>query len=71
MQSRLPMHLAPRCKAISKRSRRPCQSPAVNGCAVCRMHGARGGAPKGNRNALRSGRYTSDAIAFRRRSRNW
>jgi hypothetical protein len=30
------------------------------------MHGAGGGAPKGNRNALRHGRYTAQAIAMRR-----
>ncbi len=32
---------APRCKARSKRSGNPCQSPAVNGWAVCRFHGAK------------------------------
>src|ERR1700687_3627595 len=43
MQSRLPMHQAKRCRATSKRTRRPCQSPAVRGWVVCRMHGAGGG----------------------------
>ena len=33
------------------------------------MHGAGGGAPKGNRNALRHGRYSADAVAERRRLR--
>jgi hypothetical protein len=32
----------------------------------CRMHGGRAGAPKGNRNALKHGRYTAEAIANRR-----
>jgi len=33
----------------------------------CRMHGGMSpGAPKGNRNALKHGRYTAEAIAGRR-----
>jgi uncharacterized protein YjcR len=33
----------------------------------CRMHGGTSpGAPKGNQNALKHGRYTADAIAKRR-----
>lgn len=33
----------------------------------CRMHGGKApGAPKGNRNAVRHGRYTAEAIAERR-----
>ena len=40
--------------------------PAVRGWAVCRMHGAGGGAPMGNQNALKHGRYTAKAIAERR-----
>ena len=66
MQSNLPMHQATRCRATSKRTRKPCRSPAVRGYAVCRMHGAGGGAPKGNKNALKHGRYTAEAIAGRR-----
>src|SRR3954447_23619617 len=53
MQRRLPMHLSPRCQARSKRSGRRCRAPAVRGAEVCRMHGARAGAPEGERN----GRY--------------
>jgi hypothetical protein len=36
------------------------------------MHGGAfgSGAPKGNRNALRHGRYTAEAIATRREMRN-
>jgi hypothetical protein len=30
------------------------------------MHGAGGGAPKGNNNALKHGRYTAEAVANRR-----
>ena len=33
---------------------------------VCRMHGAGGGAPKGNRNALKHGEFTAEATALRR-----
>jgi hypothetical protein len=61
-----PMHrlaaarAAPRCTAMSKRSRRPCQAP------VCRMHGARGGGQKGERNgAYVHGERTRNADANR------
>jgi len=58
------MQKAPRCKARSKRTRERCRAPAVKGWAVCRMHGARGGAPKGERNgAYRHGVYTQEALA--------
>jgi glucans biosynthesis protein len=60
------MHQAKRCRAKSKRSGKPCQSPAVRGRTVCRMHGAGGGAPRGNRNAYKHGRYTAEALAQRR-----
>jgi len=61
----LPIHKSPRCAART-RSGNPCQSPAMpNG--RCRMHGGKSqGAPKGNKNAFRHGRYTADAIANRR-----
>jgi hypothetical protein len=45
-----PMHLAKRCKAHSKRTGEPCNSPAKTGWSVCRMHGAGGGAPSGKAN---------------------
>jgi hypothetical protein len=50
----------------TRSSGKPCQSPAMaNG--RCRMHGGPSpGAPKGNRNAFKHGRYTSEAIARRR-----
>ena len=38
----LDMHQALRCHAKSKRSGKPCRSPAVRRSSVCRMHGARG-----------------------------
>jgi hypothetical protein len=61
-----PMHrcnAAPRCQAKSKRTGLPCRSPAVKGSRVCRMHGARGGAPEGKRNGnYRNGTRTKEAI---------
>jgi hypothetical protein len=61
-----PMHrcnAAPRCRAKSKRTGLPCRSPAVRGYRVCRMHGARGGAPTGERNGkYRHGARTKEAI---------
>lgn len=58
---------APRCRARSKRTGKPCQSPAVTGCKVCRHHGAGGGAPKGERNGnYKTGLYTREAVAERR-----
>ncbi len=56
-------HGAPRCKAKSKRTGKPCCAPAVRGCRVCRMHGARGGAPTGKQNGnYRYGARTKEAI---------
>ena len=65
MQSKLPMHLSRRCGART-RSGLQCQSPAMaNG--RCRMHGGGSpGAPTGNKNALKHGRYTGNAIEGRR-----
>ena len=58
---------APRCRARSKRTGKPCQSPAVTGWKVCRHHGAGGGAPKGERNGnYKTGFYTREAAAERR-----
>lgn len=62
-----PMMTSARCGAKT-RSGKPCRSPAVQGKGRCRMHGgAKGsGAPKGNRNALKHGLYTREAIAERK-----
>ena len=43
-----------------------CRAPAVRGSNVCRMHGAAGGAPKGNRNALKHGGFTAETLALRK-----
>ena len=69
MHCHWPMHLASRCHAKSKRSGLQCRAPAVRGANVCRMHGAAGGAPRGNKNALKHGcvTMTAEALAFRKR----
>ena len=62
----LDMHQALRCHAKSKRrSGSPCQAPAMRGHSVYRMHGAGGGAPKGNRNALKHGGFTAEGLALK------
>ena len=61
---------APRCRARCRRSKLPCRAPAMRGKTVCRLHGGKGGGPKGERNgAYRTGRYTAEAIAERRQVR--
>jgi hypothetical protein len=61
-------HAAPRCTARSKWTKDQCRAPAVRGWRVCRMHGARGGAPTGEHNGnYRHGLWTAEAIAERRR----
>ena len=68
MNAVYPFQKSPRCTATSKRTRMPCQAPAVNGWAVCRFHGARGGAPTGKRNGMyRNGNHTKQAAELRRR----
>ena len=62
-----PMNASPRCTATSKRTRQKCRSPAVNGWNVCRLHGAGGGAPCGERHGqYRHGMRTKQAIEERR-----
>jgi hypothetical protein len=61
-----PMLQSLRCGART-RSGGKCRAPAVAGKTRCRMHGgAKGsGAPGGNRNALKHGAYTAEAMAQR------
>jgi hypothetical protein len=68
MQSRLPMHEAPRCCAMSKRSGKQCQAPAVRGRRTCRMHGGTNpGAPTGKAHGnYRSGVWTKEWLELRR-----
>ena len=65
-----PMLSSQRCGAKT-RSGKPCDAPAVHGKRRCRMHGCApgSGAPKGNKNALKHGRYTREALAERRHFR--
>ena len=66
-QKNNPMHKAARCGARTRQGLR-CQSPAIHGKCRCRMHGGLStGAPKGNKNALKHGRYTAEAIVDRRK----
>src|SRR4029453_2527921 len=60
-------HAAPRCTAKSKRTGQPCRAPAVRGWQVCRMHGARGGAPEGKWNGnYRHGARSKETIELRK-----
>jgi hypothetical protein len=61
-----PMLTSLRCDAKT-RSGKPCRSPSVHGKRRCRMHGGAlgSGAPRANKNALKHGRYTREAIAER------
>ncbi|MDQ2944379.1 MAG: hypothetical protein M3Y27_00265 [Acidobacteriota bacterium] len=60
---------APRCGAKTRRGT-PCRSPAVRGKRRCRMHGGNSpGAPMGNRNAVKHGRYTLAGRAQHLRAR--
>lgn len=60
------MHLSRRCGAKTRKGT-PCKAPAMaNG--RCRMHGGTSpGAPKGNKNALKHGLYTREAILKRKK----
>jgi hypothetical protein len=62
-----PMLSSRRCGAKT-RSGKPCMSPAVSGKTRCRMHGGApgSGAPRGNKNALKHGLFTREAIEGRR-----
>ncbi len=56
---------APRCGAKTRKET-PCMSPAMKN-GRCRMHGGKStGAPKGNQNAFKHGRYTAEVIEERR-----
>lgn len=58
---------APRCTATAKATGCRCKAPAVTGWRVCRMHGARGGAPFGPANGQwRHGNRTRASDAMRR-----
>ena len=60
----------PKCQATAKSTDNRCGNIAVKGRRVCRLHGGRSpGAPKNNKNALKHGFYTTEALARHRRIR--
>ena len=64
------MRTSPRCAAKTRRGTSG-QSPTVLGKHRCRMHGgAKGsGALNGNKNALKNGLYTAEAVSLRQHIR--
>lgn len=57
---------SPRCGART-RDGHACKAPAVRESNRCRMHGGKGsGAPKGNKNAFKSGLFTKEMISSRK-----
>ncbi|MFK8036283.1 MAG: HGGxSTG domain-containing protein [Hyphomicrobiales bacterium] len=66
MQSKMAAHACPRCDART-RNGGPCRSPAMQN-GRCWMHSGKSpGAPKGNSNALKHGRYTAQTGKWRHR----
>jgi glucans biosynthesis protein len=65
------MLASPRCGAKT-RSGKACRAPAVSGNKRCRVHGgaAGTGAPRDNKNALKHGLFTREAIEERRKLRD-
>ena len=62
----LDLRTLPRCQATAKSTGRRCGNPAMKNKKVCYLHGGKSpGAPRGNRNALKHGFYTVEAIAER------
>jgi hypothetical protein len=58
---------APRCHARCKHAGRRCRNAAMRGRKVCRFHGGKAGAPRGERNgAYKHGRYTIAAQIAKR-----
>ena len=61
----------PKCRATSKSTGVRCGNVAMKNKRVCYLHGGRSpGAPVGNKNALRHGRYASAAIVERKSVRS-
>jgi hypothetical protein len=58
---------ASRCHAKAKRAGQTCRCAAVKGWRVCRVHGARGGAPRGPKHGnYRHGERTREALETKR-----
>jgi hypothetical protein len=61
---------APQLCGARTRSGAPCRTPVVRDRSRCRMHGGTSpGAPKGNRNAWKHGRYSAEVTAERIQAR--
>ncbi|UCE56481.1 MAG: hypothetical protein JSV31_13850 [Desulfobacterales bacterium] len=57
----------PRCRAKAKSTGKRCGNAAIKGKGVCYIHGGKSpGPPAGNKNALKHGLYSAEAIAERR-----
>jgi len=57
-----------KCFAITRRGTL-CQTPRITGKKRCRMHGGTSdGAPKGNKNSFKHGRYSKVIIENRKRT---
>ena len=66
----LDLRTLPRCRAKAKSTGRRCGNPVMKGKMVCYLHGGKSrGAPKGNKNALKHGNYTFEAIERRKYTR--
>jgi hypothetical protein len=64
--AQLPMHLSPRCGAHGRTTGQPCGNGVMPDCR-CRMPGGRLlGGPRGDKQALKHGRNSAEAIASRR-----
>jgi glucans biosynthesis protein len=59
----------PRCSAIAKSTGKRCRNPTMKNHDLCCVHAGlyRPGAPTGNKNSLKHGLYTADAIAERKK----
>ncbi|GAB6035591.1 hypothetical protein JCM15519_01500 [Fundidesulfovibrio butyratiphilus] len=60
---------APRCQAKCKSTGERCKNPAVHGKRVCRLHGGKGGAKPGNKNAQKHGLRSAEFAAEKREAR--
>ncbi len=62
------LNTLPRCQAVTKTTNRRCKNPAMKGRKVCCVHAGlyKPGAPKGNKNSLKHGMYSAEAIADRK-----
>lgn len=66
--SQVKLHALPRLCGAKTRKGTPCKKAPSKGKRRCRMHGGApgSGAQKGNKNALKHGFYTAEAIAERK-----